>query len=111
MKSAGLGVIAVTMVAGAALAADAPRAPVAHGPQFIYVCQSAPPFAIRFFDTVPRSAQLKSEGRTIELMIQPAASGARYAGAGTEFWGKGQEAMLTGADGVRHACRVAHQGP
>lgn len=105
------------MLNSASFAAETPRsiekqqASSAHGPRFFYVCDEAPPFAIRFFETDPPSARLDSGAGSILLMIQRSGSGARYAGQGTEFWGKGQDAGLTRPDGRRHACRVAHESP
>lgn len=100
---------------GTSFAADSLRsiekqqASAAHGPRFFYVCDEAPPFAIGSFETDPPSARFDSGPDSIVLVIQRSASGARYAGQGTEFWGKGREASLTRPDGRRHACRVAHE--
>jgi len=87
------------------------QASSAHGPRFVYVCEDAPPFAIRFFETDPPSARLDAGAGPTMLVIQRSGSGARYAGARHEFWGKGREASLSVPGGATHRCRVAHESP
>ncbi|MEG0820999.1 MAG: MliC family protein [Burkholderiaceae bacterium] len=92
-------------VALAAPAQAASRGLASADPAFIYVCDGGPAFSIAF--SAGGKAGLSFGGPRLELQVARSASGARYLGAGYEFWGKGQAATLTGPDGRGLSCRVA----
>ncbi len=56
------------------------------------------------FDPSPAAVQLWWSGRNATLPQAMAASGARYAGAGHQFWSKGDTARLTLAGGEARDC-------
>ena len=56
----------------------------------------------------PETIELQAENSRFVLSQRPAASGARYSDEGTEFWNKGDEALLVVGD-RRYSCMRASQ--
>ncbi len=94
-------------LAASGAAAEMPASRLAPHPVTVYTCVDGPAFAIRFAATEPATAWLSFGASPVLLQQAISASGARYSGAGVEFWGKGLSATLTGPDGRRIECQVA----
>jgi membrane-bound inhibitor of C-type lysozyme len=73
----------------------------AHGP-VRYVCDGDPPdeMVATYFGTDPPSALVERGERVAWLYGVPAASGAKYRGAGQVLWDHHGEAMILRADGA-----------
>jgi membrane-bound inhibitor of C-type lysozyme len=92
----------VSLAALALLAACATGQPA--GPRMDWRCDGGAAFSARIKpDGV---AEVFAGGRVYNLPHVQAASGARYAEGGVEYWERGGEAMLNGAQGGPYAnCR------
>ena len=88
-------------------AAELPASRLAPHPVTVYICVDGPAFAISFAAPAAATAWLSFGAAPLLLQQAISASGARYTGAGYEFWGKGLSATLTGPDGRRIECQVA----
>ena len=64
--------------------------------------------AVTFRIVGPDTIELQAENSRFVLSQRPAASGARYSAEGTEFWNKGDEALLVVGD-RRYSCMRASQ--
>lgn len=62
-----------------------------------YSCTDGPDFDVRFLG--PDTIGISTDERDYVLQHERAASGARYAGDGIEFWNKGNEALLVSPEG------------
>jgi putative lipoprotein len=93
--------------ADAAVGVDTMAAPRQHdGTLVSFVCDDMFRFTVRFEGD---SATLFLPDSTLALERTPAASGARYARAGVEFWQRGEEAMLD-VDGTLYSACQTHEG-
>ncbi len=101
----------VLLAAGACSAAPAPdpQTPGTPSATHVYACPGGYDFTAR---VLGERATLVLADRTVELRQVPAASGARYAGDGFEFWNRGDEASLETPAGSHAGCRERPaQGP
>lgn len=69
-----------------------------------FICDSSGVISVRFLGQ--ETVELSMAGETQVLRFQRTASGARYVAGHTEFWNKGDEAMLVFGDN-RDLCRMA----
>jgi len=67
-----------------------------------FICDQNGTISVRFLG--PETVELSWSGETQVLNRMPSASGARYVSGQTEFWNKGDEAMLVFGD-TRDSCR------
>jgi putative lipoprotein len=93
----------LTLAAFLILAACAtPAAP--GGPRMDWRCDGGAAFSARI--SADGAAEVFAGGRVYNLPHVPGASGARYSGGGVEYWERGGEATLTGAQGGPYtSCR------
>lgn len=68
-----------------------------------FICDLNGAISVRFLG--PETVELSWSGEKQVLNRMPSASGARYVGGQTEFWNKGDEAMLVFGD-ARDSCRI-----
>jgi len=71
----------------------APTAPAPVVPAVGYACESGKTVSVRYPDT--STAEIAYEGQTYTVRTVPAASGARYAGSGVEWWTVGRDGQET----------------
>lgn len=61
-----------------------------------YLCDhNMPPIIATFYQIEPGAVMLSRQDQTVIISQEMSASGARYEGAGIEFWIKGSDAFVT----------------